>query len=145
MIPRLPVLYSRTRSPASLAIRAASWFGPWSHCAVIAGEFVIECLALKGGVVRTPIDEAIKRASRADWVLVNCPNPERALAWARSTIGLPYDWSGVAAMPFRARNWQEPGKWYCSEHVEAALAIGGSDRWQPGLHGISPNQSYFNR
>ncbi len=137
------ILYSRIRSPFSLAVRAASWWGPWSHCAVIDGVIVIEALGRRGRVVETPLHEAIERASACEIVEVGCWDPDAALAFARSTVGKPYDWSGLFGFALRERDWQRPDRWYCSEHVEATLAAGGRHRWRPGMHGVSPNQSYF--
>ncbi len=138
------VVYSRTRGLAPTLIRMASWWGPWSHCALVDGDSVIECLALKGGVVRTPLAEARLRASAWSEVHLACPYPAMALEWARSTVGQPYDWGGVISIPFRAREWESTNRWYCSEHVEAALIRGGLSRWRTGMQGISPCQSYWN-
>lgn len=140
----LRVIYTRTRSLSTVLIRAGAWWGPWSHCGLVDGDDVIESLALKGGVVITPLAEVIKRSSVASVVDIDCPVPQRGLEWARSTVGAPYDWTGVLGIPFRGRNWQEPDAWYCSEHVEAALVWAGARRWRDGLKGVSPCQSYFN-
>lgn len=140
----LRVIYTRARSIGSVLIRAGAWWGPWSHCGLVVGSDVIECLATSGGVVVTPLEAVIARSSRTAEVEVACPRPDLGIEWARSTVGQPYDWSGVLAIPLRARDWQRPGRWYCSEHVEAALARAGANRWRPGLRGISPCQSYFN-
>lgn len=141
----LTVLYSRTRTLGAALIRAGAWWGPWSHCCVVDGEHVIESLALHGGVVRTPLVEVIERSSHAEAVEIECPMPELGLEWARSTVGEPYDWTGVVGIPLRERDWQAPGRWYCSEHVEAALVRAGRTRWRAGMHGISPCQSYYVR
>jgi uncharacterized protein YycO len=140
----LRVIYTRSRSVGSVLIRAGAWWGPWSHCGLVDGEQVIECLALKGGVVSTPLAEVLARSTAWQVVEVACPRPEWGIDWARGTIGEHYDWAGVLGIPFRARDWQAPGQWYCSELVEAALARAGAERWRAGLHGISPCQSYFN-
>jgi len=139
----LPVIYARTRTIGAVLIRAGAWWGPWSHCGIVDGAHVIESLAMKGGVVRSTLGEVIDRSSAYHIEHVACPRPDLAIEWARSTVGQPYDWSGVFGIPFRARDWQAQGKWYCSEHVEAALSRGGRKRWRDGLHGISPCQSYF--
>lgn len=141
----LTVLYTRTRTMGAALIRAGAWWGPWSHCGIVDGEHVIESLALQGGVVCTPLVEVIERSSHAEAVDIECPMPERGLEWAHSTVGEPYDWGGVLGIPLRARDWQAPGRWYCSEHVEAALVRAGRTRWRAGMHGISPCQSYYVR
>jgi uncharacterized protein YycO len=141
----LTVIYTRHRSLSSVAIRAAAWWGPWSHCGIVDGEAVIESLARRGGVVQSLLVDVIARASAHTIVQIPCPRPERGIEWARSTIGQPYDWGGVLAIPFRNRQWDEPGRWYCSEHVEAAAKKAGAGRWRDGLHGLTPCASYFNR
>ena len=143
-MPALRVIYTRSRTVGSVLIRAGAWWGPWSHCGLVDGAEVIECLATRGGVVVTPLEQVIERSSESAEVEIPCPRPELGIEWARSTVGQPYDWGGVLAIPFRARDWQSPGRWYCSEHVEAALVRAGAERWRPGLRGISPCQSYFN-
>lgn len=143
-MPALTAIYTRTRSLGSVLIRAGAWWGPWSHCGLVDGQAVIEALALKGGVVRTPLADVLARSSEHELVDIACLRPELGLEWARSTIGQPYDWTGVLAIPLRARDWQAPGRWYCSEHLEVALVRAGVTRWRLGMHGISPCQSYYN-
>lgn len=43
-----------------------------------------------------------------------------ALAWARSQIGKPYDWSAIYGIPFR-RDWRDPSAYDCAELVAAAF------------------------
>ncbi len=138
------LVYSRSRTVGSVLIRAGAWWGPWSHCGVVDGDHVIEALALKGGVVRTPWADFERRASQ--WTLVGfgVPHRERGLQWANQTIGAAYDWAGLLGIPFREHRWDAPGRWYCSEHAEAFLRQCGLNRWRAGMHGISPCQSYFN-
>lgn len=144
----ITVIYSRSRTLAAALIRLASWWGPWSHCGIVHKGYVIESLALKGGVVATPLQEVIDRSSLHEIVDVEVTDADAGLHWAWGTVGAPYDWMGVLAIPFRARRLASSRRWYCSEHVETALRIAGAHRWRDRthrLHGISPNQSYFNR
>lgn len=138
------VVYSRSRTIGSVLIRAGAWWGPWSHCGIVHDGFVIESIALKGGVVATPMSEFEARVS--EWTLVgfDVPDAEAGHRWAWGTLGSPYDWGGVLGIPFRERRWDRIGRWYCSEHVEAFLERCGLSRWRPGMTGISPCQSYFN-
>lgn len=139
----LTVIYTRTRTLGSMLIRAGAWWGPWSHCALVDGDTVIEALALRGGVVVTPLAEVQRRSSHHAIERIPCCDPQAGLAWARGTVGQPYDWVGLLAIPLRERRWQADGRWYCSEHVEAALIRAGRHRFRPGMHGISPCQSYY--
>ena len=143
-MPDVHVVYSRTRSPGSVLIRAGSWWGPWSHCGVVHQGSVIEALAMKGGVVSTPWTTFERRASEWTIECFEVPNSEAGHRWAVSTIGAPYDWAGLVGIPFRRRDWQRNDRWYCSEHVEAFLYHCGLRRWRAGMHGISPCQSFFN-
>lgn len=140
---QLNVIYCRDPGLGTVAIRAASWWQPWGHCAVIDGDIVIESLALRGGVVISTLKEVIARSTVHEIVQIECPDPEKGLNWARTTVGLPYDWSGIFAIPFRERNWQNPNKWYCSELVEQTIVMSGRIRFRDGLPGITPNQSYY--
>jgi uncharacterized protein YycO len=144
-MPALRVIYTRRHTLGSVLIRAAAYGGPWSHCGVIDGDSVIESLASHCGVVRSSLDDAHLRSSASVIADVECPDPEAGLQWARSTLGLPYDWSGIFGIPFRRRDWQRPGRWYCSEHVEMSLMYAGRPRFRPGMPGISPTQSYYAR
>lgn len=143
------LLYSRQATPSALAIRAGSWFGPWSHVAIIDGDDVIEARALRRGVVRTPLVSAVARASEYEVVAIPTPSDAAGIAWARTTVGAPYDWWGVFGILARERDWQSPEDWYCSEHAERALVEAGLTgelaRWREGLAGITPCMSYFNR
>lgn len=143
------LLYSRQANLGALLIRSASWFGPWSHVALIDGDDVIESRALKRGVVRTPLWRAVAHASEHEVVTIPTPNDAAGLAWARQSVGAPYDWGGVFGILARERDWQSPEDWYCSEHAERALVEAGLTgelaRWRPGLMGITPCMSYYNR
>lgn len=141
----MKLLYSRHFSVSSALIRAGQWWGPWSHCAIVDGSAVIESRALAGGVMFSELSYVIARASEYQIVDVWTPNDEAGLQWARGQVGKPYDWTGVFAIPFKERDWQEEDAWYCSELVEAALVKAGADRWRPGLPGITPCQSYYNK
>lgn len=146
----LPVIFSRTPTLAAAGIRLAAWWGQWSHCGVVDGDAVIECLALKGGVVRTPMAEFMQRCSAADRVDLLCPSPRRAIEWSRSLLAAPgerprvrYDWGGVLGIPLRARGLDDPGRLYCSEHLRVAAGIAGlQELVHRSAHGIHPTTLY---
>lgn len=138
------VVYSRSNTLSSAAIRAGSWWGPWSHCGIVIGDQVCEALAWRG-VVLTPIQEFNDRVSKLEFVSFSVPDAPAGYEWAFSTVGAKYDWLGVFAIPARQRQWNRSGRLYCSEHVETFLSVCGLKRWRHGLHGIHPSQSYFNR
>lgn len=158
-MPALRVIYTRSRTVGSVLIRAGAWWGPASHCGVVDGDEVIECLALppldqvggswrrklRGEIVRTPLERVKDRSSWHSLVDIRCPRPEDGLAWARSTVGDGYDHWGLIGIPLRESSLQREHLGYCSEHVEGTLARAGADRWRPGMHGWHPCQSYFNK
>jgi uncharacterized protein YycO len=136
----LRLIFTRTRSLGAVVIRAGAWWGQWSHCGlVLPGGHVVESLALKGGVITTMVDAVIFRSSAHQVLDLPCPAPQYAHEWALSTVGMPYDWGGVLGIPFRSRDWQAPGRWYCSEHCAAAIERAGLTLVRPGVHGIHPD------
>ena len=136
----LRLIFSRSRSLGAVLIRAGAWWGQWSHCAIVLPDGrVVESLALKGGVVLSDVTDVVQRSSVSQLVHLPCPAPEYAHEWALSTVGQPYDWGGVFGIPFRERDWQAPGRWYCSEHCAAAIERAGVTLVRPGVHGIHPD------
>lgn len=145
-MPWITAIYTRSRDPGSLLIRLAAWGGPWSHCGVVVGEDVVESTFLGGGVHITPLRRMIERSAAHELVTINCPNPQRGIEWALSTVGARYDWTGVLGIAARKRDWSKDGRWYCSEHLERALIEAGRDRWRiDRVPGISPSMSYYAR
>lgn len=141
----LRVIYCRRLSLDSLAIRLAAWGGPWSHCGIVVGDSVVESLARRGGVVVTTLAEVVGRSAAHEIVDIDCPDPQRGISWALSTVGAGYDWTGVVGIPFRRRQWADDGQWYCSEHVERALIESGRERFREAVPGVSPSMSYYAR
>jgi uncharacterized protein YycO len=135
----LKVVYSRSRSVGAVLIRAMPPWGPWSHCALVDGDAVIESVALKGGVVRTPLSDLLARSSAWMIVSVPCPDARSAIRWAEVTLGDRYDWGGVLSIPARTRSWDSQARWYCSEHCARALSVGGTSVLTPGMHGVTPS------
>lgn len=145
----LPLIFSRARTLPSVAIRAGAWFGPWSHCGVIDGDYVIESLASMDGVVRTHLHDFWARSSASERVNLICPRPEAALEWARSTAVEPrektlvrYDWGGVIGIPLRARELDSPDRLYCGEQVRHAAALAGVALGARDMHGFHPTTLY---
>lgn len=135
-------IYCRSHAIGSIAIRTLDGLRRWSHCAgLVDDEHVIEARAFEG-VVITPMADVIRRSS--EWVMVERRVPDEAAgrAWARSTLGRPYDWLGAAGVPAN-RNWQDPAAWFCSEHLTMWEIKAGLHRFRPDTRGVSPNDSYM--
>jgi hypothetical protein len=140
-MPALAVIYSRNHGAGSVLIRAASWWGRWSHVAIVDGGDVIEARAWHG-VVRTPLALHLARASAHERVDIECPDPLAALTFARAAVGAGYDWGGLFGIALHERT-EDPGRWFCSELVEAALVAGGRDRFRELPSRITPTASYL--
>ena len=73
------LIYSRSRTPFGLLVRAASWWGQWSHCGIVTGDgTVIHAHALRG-VVEEPLPEFARRYSLHALVDVAAPNSGSAM------------------------------------------------------------------
>jgi len=136
----LRIIYTRTSTLGAALIRAMPPWGPWSHCALVlsAGE-VIEARAPRG-VVRTSLPEIRGRSSAWEMVELDVPDPLMAEAWARGSVGAPYDWGGVIGIPTRRRSLNSASRWYCSEHCAWAVELAGRPILSRGMHGITPTQ-----
>lgn len=139
----LTFIFSRRRALGSTLIRAGSWWGQWSHCGLLTeSETVDESLAIKGGVVRSTLAEVMRRSSAVEVIDLPVLDAQAALTWSNETIGAPYDWGGVFAIPFRERNWQDDSRWYCSERCAMQAKKAGVDLVSPDQQGVSPTALY---
>lgn len=123
-------------NPLSWAIRACSW-SQWSHVAIVDGDDVVEAVALSGVVV-TPLAE--RQAADPTWQLVDmpCSNAAAVIAAARSQLGKPYDYGGVIGVGLH-RDWQDTGKWFCSELVAWAFEQAGCPLFRAdAVHRVTP-------
>lgn len=142
----LTLVYARSLTLGGLLIRNADRWGRWSHCGIVTEEgTVIEALA-RHGVVETPSDDFVERYKHGAWAyrLVECPEPARAISWARTQLGKGYDFGAIFGNLLR-ESWQEDDRWMCSELVEAALVQGGRRRFEDAPWRISPNLSFMVR
>lgn len=141
-MPALTVIYSRSRTLGAPLIRHADRFGRWSHCGILAPDgWVIESRAFHG-VAETPWAEFIDRVSHHELRSIACPDPDAAIAFARSQIGKGYDYRAILGLAMR-NSWEEPDRWHCAELVEAALVAGGRRRFLSEAWRISPNMSFI--
>jgi hypothetical protein len=63
-------------------------------------------------------------------------------SFLRAQLGKPYDTEAILGM-LTHRDWQEPGRWFCSELVAAALCASGvwPARLAAGLNRITPRDT----
>lgn len=133
------VVFSRNHSPGSLLLRTFLW-SPWSHCALVDGDMVIEAAAFHG-VRERPLSEFFADASKREVIEIKA-NASAVLAAARSQIGKPYDWTGAAGIGMR-RNWQDDDAWFCSELVAWAFEAGGRSLFRSQPWRITPRDIYI--
>lgn len=117
----LRLLFSRTRGPLSLAIRAATW-SAWSHVAIVDDRWVIEAVA-GHGVRSIPLEQALEGRITAQ-VDLPCQCPGGVVYAAASQLGKPYDYAALFGLAMR-RNWQRDDAWFCSELVAWACEAAG--------------------
>jgi hypothetical protein len=141
---KLIAIYRRSHTIGSVLIRLASWFGPYSHVGVLTadGSHVIEASAFKG-VVRIPLTLFIQGSSKYEVQEIECPNPDKGLAFIEAQIGKPYDWGAIFGMVARQHSWEDVSKWYCSELLEATIQAAGRRRVRIGFGRITVDQSYI--
>ena len=135
------VIFTRNHSIASIFLRGCLW-SPWSHCALIDGDEVIEASALHG-VRRRPLQALIQDSTK--WEIVEFPVEENGvLTMAQTQLGKPYDWGGVFGIGIR-RRWQDADSWFCSELVAWAMEKAGFPLFRTQAWRITPQHLYLPR
>ena len=133
------VVFSRNHAPGSILLRGLLW-SPWSHCALVDGDMVIEAAAFHG-VRERPLQEFMADATKA--AMLELPGDQNAIiVAARTQLGKPYDWQGVAGIGFR-RRWQDKDAWFCSELVAWAFEAGGQPLFRSQPWRITPRDIYI--
>lgn len=126
-MPPVRLLFTRRHHPGSLAIRLGTW-SAWSHVDLVddrGPEPVLIGAVAPSGVVAIPMRERLAQARRAALVEFQVRDREGVLDAAVSQLGKSYDWSGVAGIALRERDWQEPDSWFCSELIAWAFGAAG--------------------
>jgi hypothetical protein len=140
------VLFTRRHHPGSLAIRAFTW-SAWSHVDLLdtsSGLPELIGAVAPAGVVVGPLAYRLQMASRAALVEFGVPSAAAVITAARSQVGKPYDWRGVAGLVTRERDWQGEEDWFCSELIAWALAQGGAPLFREDLVGrITPQHLWM--
>jgi hypothetical protein len=79
-----------------------------------------------GGVAEHTLDWV--KGDNAKWEIFNIdiPRPDLVRKFAQAQLGKKYDYTALYALPFVARDYSSPDKWFCSELVFAALQEGGA-------------------
>lgn len=134
MTDHVRIVFTRSHSIGSLFLRTALW-SPWSHCAIVDGEEVIEA-SLHGVQVRK-LDDLLAGTSKYAMRTIPTVSKDAVISAARSQLGKPYDWWGVVGLGVR-RKWQEDDSWFCSEFVAGAFALAGDPLFTVKTFRITP-------
>lgn len=115
--PTVPVIFAKSKLPFGYVIRAATW-SRWSHCGLVAGNYVYEA-RFWYGVVKTPIEEF--KARYSDWEIaeVPCRDIDETYTFVKNQLGKPYDNLGALGIGLRTP-WNDPNAWSCSELLAGA-------------------------
>lgn len=147
----LPTLLQKTNSSPTLDIiltRGTGFSGPilrtlmaspWAHCGIVDGGSVIEAIPSEGVTTRS-LGEAVRETHTRIHYQVN--DPRKAIAWARTQIGKPYDMSAVFGLMFRS-SWGDQGKWFCSELVANAISLAGGHQFPVSASRITPRDIWI--
>lgn len=134
-------IYSRSLMPGSFVICALTW-SKWSHCGVVTPDGTVIEAAAFHGVREISASEFL--AGKTSTLIREIPVPDdaAAIAFARTQVGKPYDYLGVAGIGLH-RDWQQDDRWFCSELVEAAAAAGGRPRFINDARRVTPQESWM--
>lgn len=136
------LVFTRRRHPGSLLLRVFLW-SSWSHCALVDGDYVLEAAA-SGGVRARPLEDLVAESSRHAYLDIPTGKAADIHAAARSQLGKPYDWLGVAGIGFR-RRWQDDGAWFCSELIAWAFEAAGDPLFRGKPWRITPRDLFLPR
>lgn len=134
------VIFSRSRSVQSLALRAFLW-STWSHCALVDGDQVIEA-DFGAGVRMRPLAEFIADSSAHELIDIPASSNEAVIAFARAQLGKPYDWRACIGFLVR-RDWHDARRWFCSELVAGAFAAAGTPLFRLDAARITPRDLFI--
>ena len=119
---RVTLIFARSRSPISWAIRVFTW-SRWSHVAVVHAGMVIESQAPRGVQFDTEVSMR-SRYSETAAVAFEHPDPGALIDALRSQLGKPYDYRAIVGFLVR-RDWTSTRRWFCSELIAWAFAQTG--------------------
>jgi hypothetical protein len=146
-MPHALVVASRSHAPGSALIRAAQGWRAWSHTADVLtdGDYIqtVEALATRGRVVVSTVKDLARRSTAR--IVLARELPADALAkrdaWLLEQENTGYDFGGaVLAGWAQWREWDDPGRWWCSELTAAAASRVGALTVSPYIRGVMPTQ-----
>ena len=117
----IKIHFCRSRTLSGYFIQAAT-FSRWNHVAIEVSGLVYDSTFKNGVAWRTP-SEFMRSYDEIKTVEIEVPNELGVLLFLESQLGKKYDWRPLVALPFRA-NWNDKGRWFCSELATEALRKG---------------------
>jgi len=133
---------ARRHTPASFVTRSTRPGARWGHTAFFDAERGVlnEALMFKG-VVETPLAEWLRTYSAYEFFSVGVPDPAAGVRFARSRLGLGYDYWGATSVPWRA-SWQDDERDYCSEKDTLIVHAAGRPLFKDPKRGIHPHDFF---
>lgn len=132
-------LFMRTSDIWSPIIRMTTW-SPWSHVATVITKDLAYESVFKSGVVRTPLRNILKRATKFEFIEYDTDN-KKLMQFMEAQVGKPYDYTAVAGIAFH-RNWQEDDSWFCSELHAAGHRYAGNALIDKECNRVTPYDAY---
>lgn len=131
------IFFADCNLPLAYVIRFFTW-SDFSHVGLVdldKGE-VLDARFSKGGVSTYAIADLYHSYHTIVFVEPPC-DADKLWGHAASEIGKGYDWGGIFGMALR-RDWQADDKWFCSEHVAAAIAQELPDMFAKHINRVTP-------
>jgi uncharacterized protein YycO len=118
-----PILIRFTRGTGidGAIVRYATWSN-YAHVGfLLPDDTILDATPEFGVSLRHDYDDATTRYYKP----ALAPRAiDKAVQWAASQVGKPYDWSAIYGIIFR-RDWHKPTAWFCSELVQNGSEVGG--------------------
>lgn len=130
-MPPLRLAFYKGAGLSAWAIRTVTW-SAYDHVALLLPDGSVLDVEPGAGVsehLATRKPDAVCAVDAPDDVL------DAALAWARTQIGKPYDWTAVIGIGLH-RDWRQTGSFFCSE----LIALGFESVGIPLLHTTHMNR-----
>lgn len=118
----IKVHFCSSSTIVGLLIRLVT-FSKWNHVALEISGTIYEA-DMNYGVRKLPLSSFKEIWTETQAVEVSVPDTPALYEFMEGQLGKKYDFTAILALPFRT-NWQHPHKWFCSELVAKALAVGG--------------------
>lgn len=134
---KIVLRFTKQNSPIAAGIRFLTW-SEWSHVEVLVSKDVVFSSDIPDGVRFYPPVEAAEES----YVAYDVKDLWAAFNFASGICGEDYDYGAIFGFLSRRDDWQDPGKWFCSEAATKLLMEGGCNPVRETLNRISPGVLY---